>query len=128
MDNELKIKLYSITLDCKDPLGLAQFYGALLNWKIGSIEEEWVWVYDPETGRGEFPYILFQKNTGYIPPVWPQKPEAQQQMAHIDFTVNDLEKAVQHAISCGAVIAKEQYSDGWTVMFDPAGHPFCLCT
>ncbi|NJJ35530.1 glyoxalase/bleomycin resistance/dioxygenase family protein [Clostridioides difficile] len=63
----------------------------------------------------------------YKQPVWPGKPEAQQQMAHMDFAVNDLEKAVQYAIHCGATIAKEQFSDDWKVMFDPAGHPFCLC-
>ena len=45
-------------------------------------------------------------------------------MAHLDFAVNDLEKAVQHAINCGATMAAEQFSEGWRVMFDPAGHPF----
>ena len=24
-------------------------------------------------------------------------------------------------------MAAEQFSEGWRVMFDPAGHPFCLC-
>ena len=70
---------------------------------------------------------MFQRNPEYEPPVWPEKPEAQQQMAHLDFAVNDLEKAVQYAVDCGATIADDQFSDGWRVMFDPAGHPFCLC-
>ena len=48
-------------------------------------------------------------------------------MAHLDFAVNDLEKAVQHAVRCGAAVAEEQFSDAWRVMLDPAGHPFCLC-
>ena len=51
----------------------------------------------------------------------------QQQMAHIDFTVSNLDDAVQHALNCGAVLASKQYSDEWKVMIDPAGHPFCLC-
>lgn len=72
MNHELKIKLYSFTMDCLDP-------------------------------------------------------QAQQQMAHLDFAVNDLKNAVQHALGCGAVIAGEQFSDDWTVMFDLEGHPFCLC-
>ena len=71
--------------------------------------------------------ILFQRNPDYVPPVWPEEPEAQQQMAHLDFAVNDLEKAVKHAIECGATMADQQFSDDWRVMFDPAGHPFCLC-
>lgn len=40
----------------------------------------------------------------------------QQQMAHLDFAVNDLEKAVQHAVRCGAAVAEEQFSDAWRVM------------
>lgn len=127
MDKELIINVYSITLDCIDPLELAKFYESLLDWSIGSIEEEYVLVYNPEIRHGAYPGILFQKNTEYVPPVWPQQPGAQQQMVHIDFTVNDLDKAVQHAVNCGAVIAEEQYSDAWKVMLDPAGHPFCLC-
>ncbi|HGL6486749.1 TPA: VOC family protein, partial [Clostridioides difficile] len=41
----------------------------------------------------------------------PEKPESQQQMAHMDFAVNDLEEAVQYAIHCGATIAEEQFTD-----------------
>ena len=127
MDNELKIKMYSFTVDCKEPQELAKFYGALLKWEVMSMGEDWACVYAPGTNQGSYPGILFQKNPEYKPPVWPEKPEAQQQMAHLDFAVNELEKAVQHAIHCGATISNEQFSDDWRVMFDPAGHPFCLC-
>ena len=71
--------------------------------------------------------MLFQRNPDYQPPVWPAQPGEQQQMAHLDFAVNDLEKAVEHAIECGATMAENQFSDEWKVMLDPAGHPFCLC-
>ncbi len=40
-----------------------------------------------------------------------RKPESQQQMAHMDFAVNDLEEAVQYAIHCGSTIAEEQFTD-----------------
>jgi predicted enzyme related to lactoylglutathione lyase len=127
MDDELKIKMYSFTVDCKDPQELAKFYGALLKWEVMSMGEEWACVYAPGTNQGTYPSILFQQNHEYIQPVWPEKPEAQQQMAHLDLAVNDLEKAVQYAINCGATVAEEQFSSDWTVMMDPAGHPFCLC-
>jgi len=123
----LKIKMYSFTIDCKDPHGLAKFYAELLNWKIVFADEEYACVSAPGTKQGAYPCILFQMNPEYEPPVWPEKPEAQQQMAHLDFAVNDLEKAVDHAIKCGATVSDEQFSDSWRVMFDPAGHPFCLC-
>lgn len=127
MDNELKIKMYSFTLDCKDPNELAKFYAALLKWELIFGNEEWACVAPPGTKQGAYPCILFQGNAEYEPPVWPEKPEAQQQMAHIDFAVNDVDKAVQYAINCGATVADEQFSADWRVMFDPAGHPFCLC-
>lgn len=127
MKDEFKIKMYSFTMDCKDQKELAEFYGMLLKWEVMFIDEEWACVYAPGTNQGTYPSILFQCNPEYKPPVWPEKPEAQQQMAHLDFAVNDLEKAVQYAIDCGATIADEQFSNDWIVMFDPAGHPFCLC-
>ena len=127
MNDELKIKMYSFTVDGKDPQELANFYGALLKWEIMIIDEDYACVYAPGTNQGAYPCILFQRNPEYKPPVWPEEPGAQQQMAHIDFAVNDLEKAVQYAVHCGATIADKQFSDSWTVMFDPAGHPFCLC-
>lgn len=127
MGNKLKINMYSLTLDCKEPIELAKFYEALLDWKIESIDEEYVQVYNPAAEYGACPSILLQNNPDYVSPVWPSKPDTQQQMAHIDFTVNNLEMAVEHAVNCGAVIAADQYSDNWRVMYDPAGHPFCLC-
>ncbi len=127
MDDELKIKMYSFTVDCIDPLELATFYAALLKWEVVFSDEEWACVGAPGMNQGSYPGILFQRNPEYQPPVWPDRQGAQQQMAHLDFVVNDLEKSVEHAIHCGAIIAEEQFSDSWRVMFDPAGHPFCLC-
>ena len=34
MEKELKIKMYSFTLDCINPYALAKFYAELLNWEI----------------------------------------------------------------------------------------------
>lgn len=127
MDDELKINMYSLTLDCKDPFELAKFYAALLQWEIPFYNDEYACVGAPGTNQGAYPGITLQKNPEYKPPVWPFAPDAQQQMAHIDFAVNDLDKAVGHAIHCGATVADTQFSDDWRVMFDPAGHPFCLC-
>lgn len=127
MNDDLKIKMYSFTLDCKKPYELAKFYAALLNWEIPFYNEEWACVGAPGTTQGNYPGITIQRNLDYKPPVWPAIPDAQQQMAHLDFVVNDLEKAVKHAVSCGAKVADKQFSKDWKVMFDLAGHPFCLC-
>ena len=128
MDEKLKIKLYAFTVDCPQPRALAEFYASLLGWEVLSMDEDWACAYPPGTRQGGYPSILFQKNDEYRPPVWPEQPGAQQQMAHMDFAVSDLEKAVAHAVACGASVAGEQFSDDWRVMLDPAGHPFCLCS
>lgn len=127
MSEQLKIKMYSFTLDCKDTAKLAKFYADLLQWEMLLIDEDFACVYPPGTQQGAYPGITFQHNPDYIKPVWPDEPNAQQQMAHMDFAVNDLGKSIQHAIKCGATPASGQFSDIWRVMIDPAGHPFCLC-
>jgi predicted enzyme related to lactoylglutathione lyase len=128
MDSTLKIKVYALTLDCVDAIALGKFYAALLNWEMGFYEDEYAWVYKPGTKQGETPCVMFQQNVDYQPPVWPEEPGAQQQMAHLDIAVDDLESAVRHAVACGATVSKAQFSTNWTVMIDPAGHPFCLCS
>ncbi len=127
MNAELKIKLYATTLDCKNPLELAEFYAALLGWAVVFGDEVFATVAPPGVAQGGYPGITFQANPAYLPPVWPDEPNAQQQMAHLDFAVNDVESAVLHAKKCGAALAEKQFTDDWVVMLDPSGHPFCLC-
>ena len=129
MSDKLKIKMFSITLDCKDAHELADFYASFLGWEKRCDDPAFIEV-SAQKGdplyRGEHPFIWIQQNDDFVPPIWPEEPEMQQQMVHIDFAVNDIEKAVKHAIDCGARKSPVQYSENWTVMFDPAGHPFCL--
>lgn len=127
MASDLKIRLYSMVVDCPDPMALAAFYEKLTGWSVAYSDADCAVLAAPGTAQGAYPGITFQKNSDYVPPVWPESPGAQQQMEHLDFAVNDLAGAVKHAVNCGARIAGEQFSDGWTVMLDPAGHPFCLC-
>lgn len=127
MNEELKIKMYAITIDCKDPYELAEFYAKLLQWEIVYHSEEYACLGARGTHQGSYPCITFQRNPAYKPPVWPEDPASQQQMAHLDFAVNQLEEAVAYALRCGATLADAQFSDDWSVMLDPSGHPFCLC-
>ena len=119
---DTKITLRSIVLDCPDAWALAGFYSAMLGWDRHCEDPEWVSV-----GRmGTLPFLLFQEVEDYRPPVWPEQPGQQQKSIHLDFAVRDLAAAVALAEHLGARRAPVQYDSGWTVMFDPAGHPFCL--
>jgi hypothetical protein len=47
-------------------------------------------------------------------------------MMHIDIAVDDLAAAVAAAIERGARLAEFQPQEDVRVLYDPAGHPFCL--
>lgn len=127
MDKVPTIKLYSITIDCIDPAQLARFYADLMAWDTLPLGEDYTGVYPSGTAQGAYPCLLLLRNPAYVPPVWPDEPDKQRQMAHIDFAVDDIEAAARHAIACGAKEADQQFSANWRVMIDPEGHPFCLC-
>ena len=49
-------------------------------------------------------------------------------MLHLDFYVaaEKYKGEVEHAVACGATVSTVQLSASWTVLLDPAGHPFCV--
>jgi len=118
------IKFASVTLDCPDQEALADFYASLLGWEKKRFDEEWLAVLCPDCKL----YLLFQEISDYVPPVWPNEPGKQQVMTHLDFAAAPADKneVIKHAVACGAKISPVQYSDSYTVFFDPAGHPFCI--
>lgn len=112
----------TVALDCPDAHQLAGFYGRLLGWNVTASEPDWVLLRCPDGGTG----LSFQSEPGYRPPVWPERPEKQQKMLHLDIRVDDLDEAEQYAVTLGAVRAEYQPQDDVRVLYDPAGHPFCL--
>jgi hypothetical protein len=70
---------------------------------------------------------VFQQATDYQAPVWPPVDGKQCPMMHFDFQVGDLDSAVAEALALGATVAGHQPQENVRVLFDPAGHPFCLC-
>ena len=102
---------------------LADFYVKLTGWAKEISSDDWAAL---RTLDGML--LVFQTVENYVPPIWPWKDGAQQQMAHIDFLVDDLLETEALALANGATRSEVQYFDTSTVMFDPAGHPFCLST
>ncbi|MEU9128295.1 VOC family protein [Kitasatospora sp. NPDC048540] len=114
--------LAMVNIDCADPVELAEFYGALLGWELAHSQPEYTMLANP--ARGGAP-IGFGRVDGHRPAAWPD-PDGSKQF-HLDFYVDDVEQAVARAQELGAVRPDHQPSESWTVMLDPAGHPFCLC-
>jgi catechol 2,3-dioxygenase-like lactoylglutathione lyase family enzyme len=119
-----KIEFAAVTLDSSDFRKHAGFYVNLLGGKIvHEFDGHGVAVGIPGTDIR----LNFQDAEGYTPPVWPEEPGKQQQMEHLDFTVENMDEAVKLAEKLGAKKAPVQFVPSITVMLDPAGHPFCLC-
>jgi catechol 2,3-dioxygenase-like lactoylglutathione lyase family enzyme len=110
-------------IEAPDPAALAAFYRELVGWAIVH-EEPGTTVLGPPQG-GVF--VVFQRAESYEPPTWPPVDGRQRPMMHLDFQVADLDEAVRDAVAAGATLADHQPQPNVRVLFDPAGHPFCLC-
>jgi predicted enzyme related to lactoylglutathione lyase len=110
-----------VVLDCPEPKALAEFYGALLDWKVGQNDEDH-WIASAEYGDT----LVFQKVAAFTPPQWPGQ-DVPQQM-HIDVVVDDLDAAESAVLELGATKHEHQPGTSYRVFLDPAGHPFCLCS
>jgi catechol 2,3-dioxygenase-like lactoylglutathione lyase family enzyme len=120
---EKMIPLSGVVLDTPDPRALADFYRRLLGWEIVADEDNWVSLRGPD-GSSK---VSFQRDPDHRPPQWPSQAGQQQMQLHLDFQVDDLEAAQQHAIEAGATLMDWQpQKEGVRILADPAGHIFCL--
>ncbi|HEX6870824.1 MAG TPA: VOC family protein [Micromonosporaceae bacterium] len=109
----------SFVIDCPDPSALANFYGAMLDWKV-KVSPDWA-----EIRADNGHCICFQQVENYAPPRWPSQ-DLPQQM-HLDVVVDDLDTAETAVLDLGATKHDHQPGTSFRVYLDPAGHPFCLC-
>lgn len=109
-------------LGAPDARELGRFYQQLLGWDVVWDAPGW-FMLRPDDGR---PGLSIQSEPEHVPPAGPPEPGGQQMQLHLDFLVEDLDAAVTHALACGATLAAHQPQDDVRVLFDPAGHPFCV--
>ena len=109
-----------LDLECADPPLLAEFYHQVLGWDVAQTNDDYAVLSDGSTR------IRFGRVDGYRAPGWPDS--AAPKRYHLDLRVHDVRNAVERCLELGA--SKPDFQpggDGWTVLTDPAGHPFCLC-
>ena len=113
---------WGAAIEAPDPLALANFYSKLLDWPIVHQASDVTVIKPPQDGI----YMVFQLAEDYVAPVWPASSGDQRTMMHLDIEVTELDDAVADAVSLGARVAEFQPQENVRVLFDPAGHPFCL--
>jgi catechol 2,3-dioxygenase-like lactoylglutathione lyase family enzyme len=128
------MRVASVVLGAPDPRALAALYERLLGWHIAASygprpgsppEDGWVML-RPEDPAAGLSGMAFQHEPDYIAPVWPPVAGEQAMMLHLDIAVDDMDAAMAFAIGAGATLATHQPQERIRVLFDPAGHPFCL--
>ena len=117
-----------VALDCPDARELAEFYAAMLGWRIRDDVEypDWVDVLPPEGEPGTIA-LACQTVPDFRAPTWPEGPVPTQ--VHLDFYVASIADFEPAVLAAGARRHEHQPSpDGrFVVYLDPVGHPFCLC-
>jgi hypothetical protein len=128
-----KLQVTSVTIGAPDPRALAAFYARMLDTEVAVTEpsrdgmppeDGWAQV-RTRSDRGELT-LNFEYERHYEAPTWPSVTGRPQIQQHLDIYVDDLDASVGWALECGAVLAEFQPQDNVRVLFDPAGHPFCL--
>jgi hypothetical protein len=114
--HESPIRIAGLSLDCADPMPVADFYVRLLGGQV-------LWRKDSSVGVRVGPIVLVtQRVAGYRPPTWPGT-----SIVHLDLTAGEaVDEPTERAIALGARLADPQPDPRWRVLLDPAGHPFCI--
>lgn len=117
-----EVALGNVMVDCDDEKRLQKFYGELLNWEMCELFAR------PAVRSSSGIVFLFIEEKDYVRPVWPEETGTQQKQMHFDFQVDNVMEMVQKAEALGAEKSSVQFGgEDFVTMFDPAGHPFCLC-
>jgi len=118
----MSARLCAVTIDCPDPVQLASFYQQFLGGTLYSSNNDFVVLSSDCDVR-----LDFQRVPNHQPPPWPSR--AAPRRLHLDFIVDDLDRAEFHLLGLGAALADFQPGgQRFRVLLDPAGHPFCLAT
>ncbi len=127
----------NITFACQDPAAMAEFWSAVLDYRIQEAPpgfmEAWIAegrdpdyaaaAVDPE-GKGPRLFFLKMKKRPEV--------EGTSIPIHLDINAQDREAEVKRLISLGASVVETvtmetgRYSETWTVMRDPEGNGFCV--
>ncbi|HVR31103.1 MAG TPA: VOC family protein [Acidimicrobiia bacterium] len=117
----MSLHVNSLTVDSRDPKTLAEWWAAVLDWKIVGVEPDGdVWV-APGTDPSEFP--------GAIPLLFLEARDEKvtKNRLHLDLVPDDQDTEVARLQGMGATRVDIGQGDvDWVVMADPEGNEFCV--
>jgi catechol 2,3-dioxygenase-like lactoylglutathione lyase family enzyme len=112
--------LIMVTIDCSDPARLARFYADITGWEVTHSDDQYAMISDGTSSIG------FGRIEAHAPVGWPD--ESSPKHFHLDFYVDDLDKAEAQCLELGATKpAGQPNPERWRVLLDPSGHPFDIC-
>jgi catechol 2,3-dioxygenase-like lactoylglutathione lyase family enzyme len=107
----------ALTIDCADPRRVADFWAAVLGYRVAEVDDEDALIEDP-AGAG-WP-LLFQ--------VVPEGKTVKNRL-HLDLRPPvSMAEEVERVVALGATSLRyvEEHGSFWTVMLDPEGNEFCV--
>ena len=108
----------AVTIDCADPVALAEFWGSVLGTEI-----EWT--------AGDGPHYIDLKAVSGAPRLRFQRvpePKPTKNRLHLDLFAADVAAAVARVEALGGsrIGSVAEYGFEWTVLADPEGNEFCI--
>lgn len=115
----VELRWDAVTIDCRDPQSLAEFWTALLGVEVRGSWQQYVGLRPVAPG---LPRLVLQQT---------DDPRPAKNTIHLDLHVPssaDLAPAVERAVGLGATLVAEHEEDGqsWRTLADPEGNLFCL--
>ncbi|GAB3496243.1 VOC family protein [Flexivirga lutea] len=112
------VSIGMVSIDCDDAAAMAKFYGGALGWQVAYEGDGYAMLQQGDQRLG------FGQTPDYQRPSWPDDGRKQ---FHLDLAAEDVDAACARLVELGATRPQEQPGgDRWTVLLDPAGHPFCV--
>ena len=115
----MTITVTCVTIDCHDPRRVAEFWAAVLDWRVASITDDSAIVEPPEQAQ---PYLEF---------IVVAEPKTSKNRVHLGLSTAELDDQIERLVTMGAEVAwEETFPPEWpyrnVILRDPEGNEFCL--
>ncbi len=115
----MTISVVCITVDCREPKRVAEFWAKALDWRIAHVSDDGAVVEAPHRSQ---PYLEF---------IVVPEPKTSKNRVHLGLSTAELDQQIERLVSMGAEVAwEETFPPEWpyrnVILRDPEGNEFCL--